>query len=350
MCAACLAPARNLAYTSAEFSPSRAGRTRVSQDKTELVEILRKMIMIREFDLLAIELRKARRIYGALHPYVGEEAVAVGVCAALAPTDRITSTHRGHGHCIAKGADINRMMAELFGRVDGYCKGKGGSMHIADFAVGMLGANGIVGGGLPIACGAALAAQLDGTGDVTVCFFGDGAAAEGEFHEALNIASVWKLPIVFVCENNQYAANNAVGVQHPGIDIAAHAGPYGIPGVITDGNDVLEVRAATAEAVTRARRGEGPSLVECKTYRWHFHAMRAVPPPESRPADEIASWKARDPIARFEAHALGQGLLSPAEIGAMREGVAADLALAVAFAEASPFPDPKDLLVDMFAE
>jgi len=185
---------------------------------------------------------------------------------------------------------------------------------------------------------------------VTVCFFGDGAVAEGEFHEALNIASVWKLPIVFVCENNQYAANNAVGVQHPGIDIAAHAGPYGIPGVIADGNDVLEVRAAADEAVARARRGEGPSLVECKTYRWHFHAMRAVPPPESRPADEIASWKARDPIARFEAHALGQGLLSPAEIGAMREGVAADLALAVAFAEASPFPDPKDLLVDMFAK
>ena len=319
-------------------------------DKPQAMQMLRTMVLIREFDERAIALRVAGKIYGAVHPYVGQEAVAAGVCASLTTRDRVTSNHRGHGHCIAKGADIRRMMAELFGRVDGYCKGKGGSMHIADFAVGMLGANGIVGGGLPIACGAALAAQLDGKGDVTVCFFGDGAVAEGEFHEALNIASVWKLPIVFVCENNQYAANNAVGVQHPGIDIAAHAGPYGIPGVITDGNDVLEVRAAADEAVARARRGEGPSLVECKTYRWHFHAMRAVPPPESRPADEIASWKARDPIARFEAHALGQGLLSPAEIGAMREGVAADLALAVAFAEASPFPDPKDLLVDMFAE
>ena len=183
--------------------------------------MLRTMILIREFDELAIALRVAGKIYGAVHPYVGQEAVAVGVCSTLTVRDCVTSTHRGHGHCIAKGADIRRMMAELFGRVDGYCKGRGGSMHIADFAVGMLGANGIVGGGLPIACGAALAAQLEGRGDVTACFFGDGAAAEGEFHEALNIAAVWKLPIVFVCENNQYAANNAVGVQHPRPDIAA---------------------------------------------------------------------------------------------------------------------------------
>jgi TPP-dependent pyruvate/acetoin dehydrogenase alpha subunit len=242
------------------------------------------------------------------------------------------------------------MMAELFGRVDGYCKGKGGSMHIADFKVGMLGANGIVGGGLPIACGAARAAQLEGKGDVTVCFFGDGAAAEGEFHEALNIASVWKLPIVFACENNQYAANNAVAVQHPGIDIAAHAGAYHMPGVIVDGNDVLEVHAATGEAVARARRGDGPSLLECKTYRWHFHAMRNTPPPETRAKDEILSWKARDPIARLEEHGLERGLLSAAEIGAIRERVKSDLEAAVAFAEQSPFPDPKDLLVDMFAE
>ena len=184
-------------------------------DKSQALQMLRTMVLIREFDERAIALRVAGKIYGAVHPYVGQEAVAAGVCASLTTRDRVTSTHRGHGHCIAKGADIRRMMAELFGRVDGYCKGKGGSMHIADFAVGMLGANGIVGGGLPIACGAALAAQLDGKGDVTVCFFGDGAVAEGEFHEALNIASVWKLPIVFVCENNQYAANNAVDVQHP---------------------------------------------------------------------------------------------------------------------------------------
>jgi TPP-dependent pyruvate/acetoin dehydrogenase alpha subunit len=319
-------------------------------DKTEMVRMLRTMILIREFDELAIKLRVAGKIYGAVHPYVGQEAVAVGVCSALTVRDRVTSTHRGHGHCIAKGADIRRMMAELFGRVDGYCKGKGGSMHIADFSVGMLGANGIVGGGLPIACGAALAAQLEGRGNVTVCFFGDGAAAEGEFHEALNIASVWKLPIVFVCENNQYAANNAVAVQHPAVDIAAHAGAYSMPGVVVDGNDALAVHAATADAIALARRGDGPSLLECKTYRWHFHAMRAAVPAETRPAGEIATWKARDPIARFEYEVLERGLLSVLEIQALRENVKADLDDAVAFAEASPFPDPKDLLVDMFAE
>jgi pyruvate dehydrogenase E1 component alpha subunit len=319
-------------------------------DTAQAGHMLRTMILIREFDERAIQLRVAGKIYGAVHPYVGQEAVAVGVCAALERTDRVTSTHRGHGHCIAKGADIRRMMAELFGRVDGYCKGKGGSMHIADFAVGMLGANGIVGGGLPIACGAALAAQLEGRGAVTACFFGDGAAAEGEFHEALNIASVWKLPIVFVCENNQYAANNTAAVQHPGSDIAAHAAPYRMPGVIADGNDVLEVHAITAEAVARARRGDGPSLIECKTYRWRFHAMRAAPPPETRPLHEIEAWKARDPIARLERHALDAGLLTAAEIRAIRERVAADLEDAIAFADASPFPDPKDLLVDMFAE
>jgi TPP-dependent pyruvate/acetoin dehydrogenase alpha subunit len=312
--------------------------------------MLRTMILIREFDERAIQLRIAGKIYGAVHPYVGQEAVAVGVCTPLAVTDRVTSTHRGHGHCIAKGADIRRMMAELFGRVDGYCKGKGGSMHIADFAVGMLGANGIVGGGLPIACGAALAAQLEGRGAVTVCFFGDGAVAEGEFHESMNIAGLWKLPIVFVCENNQYAANNAVAAQHPRADIAAHAAAYDMPGIAVDGNDVLAVHAATVEAVSRARRGEGPSLLECQTYRWHFHAMRAAPPAETRPAEEIARWKAGDPIARLAQHMLAGGLLSADEPGALRERVLAELDEAVAFADASPFPDPKDLLADMFAE
>ena len=262
----------------------------------------------------------------------------------------MTSTHRGHGHCIAKGADIKRMMAELFGRVDGYCKGKGGSMHIADFAVGMLGANGIVGGGLPIATGAALAAQLEGKGNVAVCFFGDGAVAEGEFHEALNISSVWKLPIVFVCENNQYAANNAVAVQHPGSMSPRTPPPTACPASSSTATTCWRSARRPREAVDRARRGEGPTLIECKTYRWHFHAMRNAPPPETRPAAEIAAWKERDPIARLAAHLLGQRLLSPSEIGAMREGVDADLAVAVAFADASPFPDPKDILVDMFAE
>src|SRR5467141_2405448 len=242
-------------------------------DKPQLVQMLRTMILIREFDERAIQLRLAGKIYGAVHPYVGQEAVAVGVCAHLSVTDRVTSTHRGHGHCIAKGADVRRMMAELFGRVDGYCKGKGGSMHIADFAVGMLGANGIVGGGMPIACGAALAAQLEGRGAVTVCFFGDGATGEGEFHETLNIASLWKLPLLFVCENNRYGAGNAVESVRPVTDISLHAPAYGIPGVSVDGNDVLAVRAAAREAVERARRGDGPTLLHCKTFRMLFHAM-----------------------------------------------------------------------------
>jgi pyruvate dehydrogenase E1 component alpha subunit len=313
------------------------------------VELLRKMILIREFDELAIKLRTAGRIYGAVHPYVGQEAVAVGVCANLTDADRVTSTHRGHGHCIAKGADVKRMMAELFGRVDGYCKGKGGSMHIADFAVGMLGANGIVAGGLPIAAGAALAAQLDGKGNVAVCFFGDGAVTEGEFHEALNISSVWKLPLVFVCENNQYAANNAVTVQHPIADIAVRAASYGLPGHTIDGNDVMVVCEAVGAAVARARSGEGPTLVECKTYRWYFHAMRNAPPPETRPADEITQWKERDPIARLSADLIVRRVITESELGGLQRLVQAQLEEAVAFAEASPFPDPGDVLADMYA-
>ena len=321
----------------------------MTMNKSELVEMLRKMILIREFDELAIKLRTEGKIYGVVHPCVGQEAIAVGVCANLTDADRVTSTHRGHGHCIAKGADIKRMMAELFGRVDGYCKGKGGSMHIADFAVGMLGANGIVGGGLPMATGAALAAQLEGKGNVAVCFFGDGAVAEGEFHESLNISSVWKLPIVFVCENNQYAANNAIGVQHQVTDVAVHANSYGMPGLSIDGNDVLAVYEAARAAVDRARRGEGPFLLECKTYRWYAHSVRNTRPPETRPAAEIAKWKERDPIARLAAGLIAQRLISESDLGNLQRQVHTDLQEAVAFADASPFPDPRDILADMFA-
>ena len=320
--------------------------------KADLIELLRQMILIREFDQLAIELRTARRIHGVVHPYVGEEAVAVGVCAALRRSDRITSTHRGHGHCIAKGADINRMMAELFGRVDGYCKGKGGSMHIADFAIGMLGANGIVAGGMPIACGAALAAQLEGAGGVAACFFGDGATGEGEFHETLNIAALWKLPLLFVCENNRYGAGNAVESVRANPEISQHAAAYGMPGVPVDGNDVLAVRDATVDAVERARRGAGPTLLHCKTFRWLFHAMRDVPQPDTRSADLLAAWRSRDrdPIARFEDHLTAGGVVTAAEVLSIRDQIKRALAAAVDFAEASPYPDPKDLLVDMFAE
>jgi pyruvate dehydrogenase E1 component alpha subunit len=243
-------------------------------------------------------------------------------------------------------------MAELFGRVDGYCKGKGGSMHIADFAIGMLGANGIVGGGMPIACGAALAAQLEDRGGVAACFFGDGATGEGEFHETLNISSIWKLPLIFVCENNRYGAGNAVESVRRVTDIEQHAPAYGIPGVAVDGNDVLAFRAATAQAVERARRGDGPTLLHCKTFRSLFHAMRDVPPPETRSPELLAAWKARerDAIGRLEDLLMGRGLVTAADVIEIRATVKRDLEVAVEFAEKSPYPDPNDLLVDMFAE
>jgi pyruvate dehydrogenase E1 component alpha subunit len=307
------------------------------------------MILIREFDERAIQLRIDGRIYGVVHPYVGEEAVAVGVCAVLDSGDRVTSTHRGHGHCIARGADPKRMMAELFGRVDGYCQGRGGSMHIADFSIGMLGANGIVGGGLPLAAGAALAAQLEGAGRVVVCFFGDGATGAGVFHETLNISALWRLPVVFVCENNLYASGRRIEVNRAVPDVAPQAAAYGLPGVTADGNDVLAVFVAARRAVEQARRGEGPTLLECKTYRWRFHSMRQTPPPERRPADELAAWRARDPIARLEAALRADRLLDEAGIAAVRADVASELAAAEAFAEASPFPQAHELGDHLFA-
>ena len=225
-------------------------------------------------------------------------------------------------------------------------------MHIADFAIGMLGANGIVAGGMPIACGAALAAQLEDAGGAAACFFGDGSTGEGEFHETLNIASLWKLPLIFVCENNQYGAGNAVESVRVVADISMHAPAYGMPGVSVDGNDVLAVRDATCEAVERARRGDGPTLIHCQTFRWLFHAMRDVPPPETRPADLLAEWRGRDrdPLARFADYLTGHGIVTEAAVLAIRDQVKRDLDAAVDFAEESPYPDPNDLLVDMFAE
>src|SRR6202158_4047697 len=321
----------------------------MTPNKPDMVEMLRKMILIREFDLLAIELRKARRVHGALHPDVGEEAVAVGVCSVLRTTDRITSTHRGHGHCIAKGADINRMMAELFGRRDGYCKGKGGSMHIADFDVGMLGANGIVGAGLPITAGAGVAAQLEGSDGVAVAFFGAGATGEGPFHESLNIASLLKLPVVWVCENNQYAAETPVGAGLAAGNVADLAAGYAMPGYVVDGNDVLAVFEATREAVGRARAGNGPTLLECKTWRHHGHALRDVMPPDRRPPDQIAHWQARDPIPGFETYLQERGFLNAEQMADIGLSIDQDLVDAVAFADASPYPEPQDALEDVFA-
>src|SRR5437870_12711051 len=245
--------------------------TNLSPDKQRAMR--RQMLTIRRVEERASADYLAGKIYGVVHCYIGEEAVAVGVCSALAGTDRIISTHRGHGHCIAKCAYLNRMMAELYERPSGYCKGKGGSMHIADFGIGMLGANGIVAGGISIVTGAGLAAQMDGKGRVAVSFFGDGASNAGPFHECLNIAATWKLPMLYICENNMYAAQTAAAETHATTDVAGRAAGYGIPGVVVDGNDIFAIYQAATRAIARARAGEGPTLIECKTYRRRAHTQ-----------------------------------------------------------------------------
>jgi TPP-dependent pyruvate/acetoin dehydrogenase alpha subunit len=308
------------------------------------------MFLIRRFDEEALRLRLEGRIRGTIHPYHGEEAIAVGVCATLEPDDRIVSYHRGHGHCIAKGADVGRMMAEILGRRDGFCKGKGGSMHIADFSVGILGANGIVAAGMPIAAGSALAAKLRGEQCVTVGFFGDGATGEGAFHEALNISAVWDLPIVWVCENNQYAVDTNIRQAIRTADIASFAAAYSMPGVVVDGNDVLAVEATVRPLVDRARAGGGPALVECKTYRYGVHAQRGTPIPEWRSTEEIATWTARDPIASFEQWLTSVAGVGPADIARVHAQVEEELAAAIAFGEASPFPAPEEALDGLFVE
>ncbi len=311
-------------------------------------EMLRLMQTIRRFEERASDDYHAGDIYGVVHSYIGEEAVAVGVCSALDPDDQIISTHRGHGHCIAKGADLNRMMAELYGRETGYCKGKGGSMHIADFSIGMLGANGIVAGGISIVTGAGLAAQMTGKGRVAVSFFGDGASNAGPFHESINIAAKWKLPMLYVCENNLHAANTPAAKTLAMEDVAARAAGYGIPGVVVDGNDVFAVHEAAAEAVARARAGDGPTLIECKTYRWNAHTQRPGAA-DYRPTEEIEAWQKKDPIARLIAHLKQQqGQLSDEEWAEMDAAILRAIEAAVAFAVESPFPEPDAALEDLY--
>ncbi len=312
-------------------------------------EMLRTMQTIRRFEERASSDYVAGDIYGTVHCYIGEEAVAVGVCSALNDDDQIISTHRGHGHCIAKGADLNRMMAELYGRETGYCKGKGGSMHIADFSIGMLGANGIVAGGISIITGAGLAAQIEGKGRVAVSFFGDGASGAGPFHESLNIAAAWKLPMIYVCENNLWAVNtsaaSAISVQ----DVASRADGYGIPGLVVDGNDIFSVYQAALEAVDRARNGGGPTLIECKTYRHRRHTERPTQI-DIRPKEEIDAWMKKDPIDRLVDHLKQQqGQLSDREWKEMDEAILKRIEDAVTFAKASPFPAPDKATEDVFA-
>jgi len=312
-----------------------------------LIRMLELMLKIRHFENRVKELFAAGEMPGFVHLYLGQEAIAAGVCATLNQDDYITSTHRGHGHIIAKGADMKYMMAELYGKATGYNKGKGGSQHIAWPGLGILGANGIVSGGIPIATGAAMSAKLRKSGQVAVAFFGDGASNEGAFHESLNIAAAFNLPVVYVCENNLYG----VGTRQPRVrkieNIADRASGYGMPGVVVDGNNVLAVYEASLEAVKRARMGEGPTLIECKTYRWRTHFEGE--PDTYRPPEEVEAWMRREPIAPYRRHLIEQGIISASEAEALEQRVIAQVDEAVEFARNSPFPAPESALEDLWA-
>jgi acetoin:2,6-dichlorophenolindophenol oxidoreductase subunit alpha len=306
------------------------------------------MVRIRRFEERLVDLHKRGRLPGFVHLYIGEEAIAVGVCSALRPDDRITSTHRGHGHLIAKGAQTRRMMAELFGKVDGYCRGKGGSMHIMDFSLGILGTNGIVGGGIPTATGAAFADKRLGSDRVSVAFFGDGGSNQGVFFEAMNLASIWKLPVIFLCENNQYTEWTPTTQLTAGT-IAERGLAMEVPGVQIDGNDVLAVHEAASEAVLRARAGDGPTLIECMTYRHEGHNQgEEVFTGNYRNEDEIATWRKADPIDRFAEHLVSRGIAADADLTTIDAEERAGVDEAVAFAEASPYPDPDEALMHLF--
>jgi len=308
------------------------------------IEMYKKMLKIRLFEEEAvIEIRSG--MPGFIHSYAGQEAVAVGACSAIREDDYITSTHRGHGHCIAKGAELKMMMAELWGKITGYNKGKGGSMHIASYELGILGANGIVGGGIPIATGAGLSIKVDELDKVVLCFFGDAASNQGTFHESINIASAFKLPVIYICENNLYG----VGTYQPDVraieDIADRASGYGIPGEIADGNDVSAVYDATSKAVKRARKGEGPTLLEYKTYRWYPHFEGDIDP---RPPEEVSSWKEKEPINRFKEILFAENILDEEKDREIMNAIKEEVALAVKFAHESKEPELSEALTDVY--
>ena len=313
----------------------------------KLIEMYRKMLEIRQFEEKVYELYGQNLVPGTIHLYAGQEAVAVGVCANLRKEDYIVSTHRGHGHCIAKGADLKRVMAEILGKKTGYCRGKGGSMHIADFSIGILGATGVVGAGIPIAVGAGLSIKLRGTDQVVACFFGDGASNQGTFHEGINMAAIWKLPVLFVCENNLYAMGTRQSRAMLIENISERAAAYGIPGVTVDGNDVLAVYEAAKEAVERAKRGEGPTLIECKTYRHKGHSR--MDPATYRSKEEVEYWLRKDPIPRFRDRLLEMGILTEGEAKKIEEEVLREIEEAVKFALESPYPEPEEALKDVYA-
>ena len=316
-------------------------------DRETLRTALHRMHVIRKFEEVAEASYMRGLIHGTMHLSIGQEASAVGAVLALRADDYILSTHRGHGHCIAKGADPARMLAEFFGKENGYCRGRGGSMHIADVEGGNLGANGIVAGGLPIAVGVGMSIKAQKQDRVCMVFFGDGAANEGAFHEALNMASIWKLPVVFVCENNKYGMSMDIAKAMAVPNVADRASAYAMPGVALDGNDLPAVTAATRVAVTRARSGGGPSLIECKTYRLRGHSKsdRNL----YRTKEEIEAWRKRDPILRLQGELIAHGRFDAAELADIEKAAQAQIEAALEFAKASPDPDPAELTRDVYA-
>ncbi len=323
-----------------------------------LVKLYRDMVLIRRFEERASELRNAGHIPGFLHPYIGQEAVAVGICAALGKNDFIASTHRGHGHILAQGGDPKNMYAELYARQDGYNKGKGGSLHLANVDLGIIGANGIVGGGIPLVVGAALAikraneADYPGSekckGGVSVVFFGDGASNEGSFHESLNLAALWKLPVIFVCENNLYGEFTAQDKHQTIKDIASRSSSYNMPGLIADGNDVLDAFHVMTTAVENAKKGSGPTLLECKTYRHRGHYEGDMA--HYRPKEEVAFWMAKDPIENFGKRLIENSLMKEEELQTVEAEIEQVLQDAAKYAENSPHPEAKDALEHVFVE
>jgi TPP-dependent pyruvate/acetoin dehydrogenase alpha subunit len=311
--------------------------------------LYRRMLLIRAFEHQVDELYRRALMPGLTHLYVGEEGVAVGICSALRPDDQITSTHRGHGHCIAKGARVDRMFAELLGKSDGYCRGKGGSMHIADFSSGNLGANAIVGGSTPIATGAALAARRLGTDRVVVSFFGEGALGQGVLYESMNMASLWKLPVVFVCENNLYSEYTRFEETTAG-SVVARPAAFGIPSAEVDGQDVRAVRSAALAAVARARAGEGPTFLACATYRWFGHHVGDIDRAYYRPPEEEKHWReSNDPIERLGAWLCAEKHADAVELDAIRDDVDREIAAGVGFGLESPHPDPAEVDLHVFA-
>jgi len=319
----------------------------MSLDTKKLLWMYKTMVTIRGFEEKAFDLFKRGLVRGSIHFYIGEEAMATGSCGAIEPGDAITATHRGHGQCIAKGANVNLMLAELLGKATGYCKGKGGSMHIADVDAGILGANGIVGGGIPLATGAALAFKLRKEPKVCLCFFGDGASNQGGLLESANLASIWKLPVVYICENNYYGMSMCVLDSVGCANIADRAVGFGVPGVVVDGNDVLAVHEAVSAAVARARAGEGPTFIEGKTYRWmgHYSGDAEL----YRTKEEKGEWIKKDPIARFEKILLERKILNSAKAQALRQEAEMQLEAAEKFALESPDPALDTLLTDIYA-